>query len=179
MKTKLRMVLYMKKILNIITFSIFILLASSYSLCYATPSGLTPEQMDSELESLDIFNQKMGVVLNLSRRLPPMIDKQCNDEASEEALISELFNIYDLLIKVSVTDIPIPNTTPERKRIFISCISAFNDVCTSEQCLNRSIIDYRIDKTLQNKKYCHNSLLDVQEKINIFVIRLENLKRIL
>ena len=173
------MVLIMKKLLSIVTCSIFILLASSYSLCHATPSGLTSEQMNSELESLDIFNQKMKVVSNLSRQLPPMINKQCNDEASEEALISELFNIYDLLIKVSVTDIPIPNTTPDRKRIFISCISAFNGVCTSDICLNRSIIDYRIDKTLRNKKYCNNNLLDVNDKINILVIRLENLKRIL
>lgn len=169
---KLRMVIVMKRLLSIVTCSIFILLASSiYSSCYAAPTGLTSEQMKSEIEILEVFNKKMNIVIDLSKIIAESLNKPYNGDESEQKIISNLYKADDLLSKLLESELPIPNTTSERKRIYISCFSALDDICISGRHLDEAVINYRQNRTTENNKLCKDALLDVYKNINVLKAR--------
>lgn len=166
----------MKKSLSIISFSIFLLFVSSiYSSCYATPSTLTPEQIESETASLKIFQQKLKVTLDLTSFITRTLDKPYSNDEAEQKLISDLYKSDELLSKLLMRDLPIPNTTIERKRIFISCFSTLDDICINAKRLSKETIKYRQNRTSENRKRCDDTLLEVNRNINILKARLETL----
>ncbi|MBP2633764.1 MAG: hypothetical protein H6Q70_4392 [Firmicutes bacterium] len=175
-KNKLRMVFSVKKNINILTFSIFIMFVSSiYSLCYATPSNLSSEQIKSETVSLKIFHQKMKTVLDLTKFIAQALEKPYRDDETEQKLISKLHKADELLNKLLERDLPIPNTTTDRRRIYISCFSTLNDISISGRKLSKEIINYRQNKTPENKNRCDHTLLELHRNINILEARFATL----
>lgn len=171
-KNKLRMVLIMKKFLSIVTCSIFILLASSiYSSCYATPSGLTTEQLNSEIEALKLFNQKMKIVFDLTKFISHALNTPYSNDQTEQQLISDLNRADDLLSKLLERELPIPDTTIERKRIYMGCYSSLDDICISGKGLAKKIINCRQNNTPENNKSCDEALLELYKNINILKAR--------
>jgi hypothetical protein len=170
------MVFMMKKSLSIISFSIFILFVSSiYSACYAAPSTLSSEQIKSETASLKIFQQKIKVVLGLTSFITRALDKPYSNDEAEQMLISDLYKSDESLSKLLKRDLPIPNTTTERKRIFISCFATLDDICINARRLSEETIKYRQKRTPENKKRCDTTLLEVNRNINILKARFETL----
>ena len=166
------MVLVMKKILSIVTYSIFILVASSiYSSCYAAPSGLTSEQVSSEIEALKLFNQKMKIAFELTKFISHALNTPYSNAETEQQLISDLNRADDLLSKLLERELPIPNTTIERKRIYMGCYSSLDDICISGKGLANKIIDCRQNKTPENNKRCDEALLELYKNINILKAR--------
>lgn len=156
----------MKKLLSIVTCSIFILLAFSVnSTCYATPSELTSEQIQSEKISLELLKDKLTMSGQITDILITSLKLPKSNEVTEKKIINDLSNTNDTLSYLLTVQIPIPDTTMERKLNYIKTFSILDEVCITEKELTQEIINYRKDRTQDNLQKCHDTALEISKKI--------------